>query len=167
MSTMDQLREGLSRAWETVTEGWRELAERTGDALTRFHTSRTHGELETREDRIARESANWSLLAAEMSVRDDEVEVAIEIPGMEPDNFDIQVADDVLVVRGEKRVESERAHGDFQLMERAYGRFERAMRLPVPVDDDSAKASYKRGVLRITLPRSTAGNARRIEVKGA
>lgn len=167
MSTMDQLREGLSKAWETVTEGWRELAERTGDALTRFHAPRPHGEIDTREDRIARASARWSLLAAEMNVRDHEVEVAIEVPGMEADDFDIQVADDVLVVRGEKRVESDRVHGDFQLMERAYGRFERAMRLPVPVDDNAAKASYERGVLRIVLPRSTAGRARRIEVKGA
>jgi HSP20 family protein len=50
-------------------------------------------------------------------------------------------------------------------MERAYGRFERALRLPVSVSDDGAAASYKRGVLRISVPRSTpVARARRIEV---
>ncbi len=165
MSTLNQLRNGLTRAWETVTEGWRELVERAGDALTRFQPRRSGGDMDTREERIAERGARWGVLAAEVKVDDNEVEVDIEIPGMEPDDFEIQVVDDVLVVHGEKKVQRERTQGRFHVMERAYGAFERAVRLPVPVDESGARASYRRGVLHIALPRSEFHKARRIEVK--
>jgi HSP20 family protein len=165
MSTLHQLRDGLTRAWETVTEGWRELVERAGDALTRFHPSSAGGELQTREERIAYHGSRWGVLAAEVKLLDDHVEVDIEVPGMESEDFDIQVADDVLVVRGEKRVERERKDGRYHVMERAYGAFERAVRLPVAVDESGARARYRRGVLHISLPRSEAHRTRRIEVQ--
>lgn len=166
MSTLNQLRDGLTRAWETVTEGWRELVERAGDALTRFHPPRpVEGELETREDRFAGGGARWGLLAAEVKLGDEHVEVDLEVPGMEPEDFDIQVVEDVLVVRGEKRMQRERTAGRFHVMERAYGAFERAVRLPVPVEESGATARYRRGVLHLSLPRSAAHRARRIEVR--
>ena len=151
MSTLDQLREGLTRAWETVTEGWRELVERAGDALTRFHHKQGGTEVETREERIARQGARWGVLAAEVKLTDDD--------------FEIDVVDDVLVIRGEKHVERERNEGRYHVMERAYGAFERAVRLPAAVDEARAKASYRRGVLHVSLPRSSAHKTRRIEVK--
>ena len=165
MSTLNQFREGLSRAWESVTEGWRELVERAGDALTRFHPRHARGEVETRDDRIARSGARWGVLAAEVEVDDKQVDVHIEVPGMEAKDFDISVEDGALVVRGEKKVQHERREGRFHVMERAYGAFERAVRLPVPVDESGAKAAYDRGVLRVTLPRSQAAGAHRIEVQ--
>ena len=91
MSTLNQLRNGLSRAWESVTEGWRELTERAGDALTRFHPRPHGGEVETREDRIAIQGARWGLLAAEVRLDDDDVEVRLEAPGMDPGDFEIRV----------------------------------------------------------------------------
>ncbi len=166
MSTLNQMREGLTRAWESVTEGWRELVERAGDVLTRFHPRHSGGaELERRGERVATEGARWGVLAAEVRVDDDDVAIDLEVPGMEPEDFEIQVIDDVLVVRGEKKVERERKDGRYHVMERAYGAFERAVRLPVPVDDARAQASYKRGVLRIVVPRSEAHKRRRIDVK--
>lgn len=166
MSTLNQLREGLARAWDSVTEGWRELTERAGDALTRFHPrDRSGGALESREDRIAHQGARWGVLAAEVNVDDDVVEIRLEAPGMDPEDFEIRVADDVLVVQGEKKVERERRDGQYHIMERAYGAFERAVRLPVPVDETRAQARYDRGVLEVSLPRSPAHKARRIEVK--
>jgi HSP20 family protein len=165
MSTVDQLRQGLTRAWETVTEGWRELVERAGDALTRFHPRQSSGEVETHEERIAQRGARWGVLAAEVKVDDDHVEVDIEVPGMEADDFEIQVVDDILVVRGEKRVQRERKEGRFHVMERAYGAFERAVRLPVQVKESEAQARYRRGVLHVSMPRSDAHRVRRIEVQ--
>lgn len=164
MSTFDQVREGLTRAWETVTDGWRELLDRAGDALTRFHPRSPGGEVESREHRIARSGARWGLLAAEVKVDDERVEVDLEVPGMNADDFDIEVRDDVLVVRGEKKVQRERSEGHFHIMERAYGAFERAVRLPVAVDDGAAGARYHQGVLHITLPRAQANRSRRISV---
>jgi len=165
MSTLNQIREGLTRAWETVTEGWRELVERAGDSLTRFHPRESDGELETREERISQRSVRWGVLAAEVKVNDDEVEVAIEVPGMDADDFELHVSDDVLVVHGEKKVQRERKQGRFHIMERAYGAFERAVRLPVPVDESGAQASYTRGVLHIVLPRTETHKVRRIKVQ--
>lgn len=168
MSTLEHLKGGLSRAWETVSEGWRELVERAGDALTRFQPGHTRGDVETAQDRVARAGSRWGLVAAEVVLGDDEVEVTMEIPGMEADDFDIQVVDDVLVVRGEKKVQHERKRGEFHIMERAYGRFERALRLPAAVDEAGAEASYKRGVLRIHVPRSApTPSSKRIEVTRA
>lgn len=166
MSTLEHLRGGLSSAWETVSEGWRELVERAGDALTRFQPGHARAEVETPEDRMARAGSRWGLVAAEVMLGDDEVDVAMEIPGMEADDFDIQIVDDLLVVRGEKKVRRERKRGEYHILERAYGRFERALRLPVAVDDAGAEASYKRGVLRVSVPRSTpVATTGRIEVK--
>ena len=165
MSTLEHLRGGLSRAWESVTEGWREFVERAGNALTRFHPAHSSGEVETAEDRMAREGSRWGVVAAEVALGDDDVVVTMEVPGMEAGDFDIEIVDDVLVVRGEKKFQREHQHGQYHVMERAYGRFERALRLPVSVSDEGAAASYKRGVLHISVPRSTpVARARRIEV---
>lgn len=165
MSSLEHLRGGLSRAWESVTEGWREFVDRAGNALTRFHPAHSGGEVETAEDRMARQGSRWGVVAAEVALGDDEVVVSMELPGMEAGDFDIQIVDDVLVVRGEKKFQREHQHGQYHVMERAYGRFERALRLPVSVSDDGATASYKRGVLHISVPRSSpVTRARHIEV---
>ena len=123
MSTLRQLRSGFSRALDTISEGWNELVERTGNALTRFHLPRSGSGVETPEDRVARDGVRWGVLAAEVSVDEESVHVAMEVPGMNKDSFDIHLTDDVLVVRGEKKVERESKHGRYYVMERAYGRF--------------------------------------------
>lgn len=168
MSILEQPRAGLSRAWERVTEGWHEFVARAGDALTRFRPAHTGGELETPADRVAREASRWGVVAAEVVLADDAIDVAMEIPGMEGDDFDIEIVDDVLVVRGEKKVERDRSRGHYHVMERAYGRFERALRLPAPANEAGAKATYRRGVLHISIPLATpVSGSRRIEVKSA
>jgi HSP20 family protein len=107
----------------------------------------------------------WGVLAAEIGVDDECVSVSPEIPGMRADEFEIDVQDDILVVRGEKHMESTGMRGRFHVMERAYGGFERALRLPASVDKDAASATYERGVLNISLPRlATAGN-RQVKIK--
>jgi len=55
MSTLRQLKSGVSRAWDTISEGWSELVERTGSALTRFHLPRSGPGVESPEDRLARD----------------------------------------------------------------------------------------------------------------
>ena len=163
MSTLEHLRGGLSRAWESVAEGWREFVERAGDALTRFQPARSRSEVETAEDRMAREGPRWGVVTAEVVLGDDDVDITMEVPGMEAGDFDIEIVDDVLVVRGEKKVQREHKRGQYHIMERAYGRFE--LRLPVAVDEAGAAARYRRGVLGISVPRSTpVAKTRRIEV---
>jgi HSP20 family protein len=165
VSTLRQLQEGLDRAWASLQSGWRALTQGASQALTRF----LPGERDS-EDEEARAlqaaSPGWGLLAAEVREDDGEVCVRIEIPGLEPDALEIQFVDGILVVSGEKRVAREERRGRYHVTERAYGRFERALPLPVEVDESQARAEYTHGVLSIWLPKHRRVAARRIPVRG-
>ncbi|MFA7558154.1 MAG: Hsp20/alpha crystallin family protein [Hydrogenophaga sp.] len=163
MTTLNQLRDGLQRALENLSEGWQELRERTAQALTRF--SPTRRDVQSAEDQVALHSSRWGLLAAEVREEPDQVIVRMEAPGMDGDDFDISVVDRrMLLVRGEKRVEREETSGHYLLMESAYGRFERAIPLPAEVDESRTRAAYRRGVLRVQLPKLNGGARRRITI---
>lgn len=167
MNPFEQIRRGLFDTWESVAAGWHELWQRAGTALTRFHPAPKGGD-DPEKAQLKRDSSPWSLLAAEVAEGDTEIDVRIEIPGMEAKDFEIDVVGDHLVVRGEKRIEREAAHGEYTLLERAYGRFERRVRLPADVDDKAAKATYRRGVLHVRLPKvSGAARKTKIEVAGS
>lgn len=79
--------------------------------------------------------------------------VTVELPGMDQKDLEVTLYDDVLVVRGEKRVESKEEKGEFYRLERAHGRFERAVPLPTAVDGDHADAKLQKGVLTVVLPK--------------
>ena len=166
MGSLDQVRHGLNRLWDNLTEGWQHLRDRASNAMTRFSPLRSSSELETAEERFIHNASPWGLLTAELSEDDKQIKVRLEAPGMEADDFDLSVVDDHLLIRGEKKVQREQSEGRYYMMECAYGRFERALPLPAPVDEDKARATYKRGVLSITLPKLQAGATRRIAVKG-
>lgn len=162
MSTVNQLRQGLSRGFENFAEGWRHLLERASDALTRFSPVRQ--EVESPGALVERYAPRWGLVAAELREDNDTLVVKLEVPGMEPEQLDVDVVDDFLVVRGEKRVEREEAKGRYHVMECAYGSFERAVRLPMPVDPARTRAHYRHGILTITLPKLSQSSMRRIQV---
>jgi HSP20 family protein len=164
MSTLDQFRNSLGKTWEHLAEGWHKLRESAEHAMTRFRPLGQQRDLDTWEDQVIRHSADWGLLAAEVQEHEDAITVRLEVPGMDEDNFDIDVIDDYLVVRGEKRVEKDRQEGRFHVMECAYGSFERAVPLPVQVDGNAAKARYRHGVLSISLPKHPRARRRRIPV---
>jgi HSP20 family protein len=106
----------------------------------------------------------WGVLAAEVSDDGDKVVVRLEAPGMAKDDFDLQVMDGYLIVRGEKRLEREETKGRYHVTECAYGHFERAIPLPDEVDTAKASASYKRGVLRVELPKDASHRRAPIKV---
>lgn len=160
MSTLSQIREGLSRAWDSITEGWRELREMAAEALTRFQPT-----ADSNDNLPQHRSVRWGLLAAEVADDDRDVVVKLEVPGMRPDDFELEVVGDVLVVRGEKRVSWDNRVGDFYVSERAYGRFERAVQLPASVDESEAKARYDAGVLTVRLPKTQPRKRARITIE--
>ncbi len=162
MSTLQQIKSGVSQAWDNLIEGWQHLYRKAAGAITRF-TRGDAGEEEQRE--LVLRSAGWGMLPAEVFDDDEKVIVRMEVPGMESADFDIQVVENYLVVSGHKRVERERTEGRFHVLERAYGSFERAIPLPEEVVADEANASYRRGVLEVVLPKSSARRRRKIEVK--
>lgn len=162
---LDQLREGLGRAWDSVSEGWRRLWDRAGDALTRFRPAR-RGELQTAQEQAVAYGPGWGLLTADIREDEERLEVRLEVPGMERDAFDIDVIEgNVLVVRGEKQAQSSGNRGRYHVVECAYGRFERTLRLPAAVDESGARATYRRGVLAIELPKAAPARRRRVEVR--
>jgi HSP20 family protein len=160
MSTLNQLREGLNEVWDTLVDGWQRLYRRASNAITRFTPGDNKG---TGQD-IAVRSAGWGVLAAEVFDDNDRIVVRLEAPGLDKSDFDLEVLDNYLVVRGEKQIERERTEGRYHVTECAYGRFERAIPLPEEVESTKAQASYKKGVLRIMLPKSASRRRRRITV---
>lgn len=99
----------------------------------------------------------------------DHVEVSIELPGMEMKDIEVSVSDDMLTVKGEKKVERQEDKKGYYLSERSYGAIYRTIPLPPGVDGEKADASFKNGVLTIKLPQTPEAQAKvkRIEVKGA
>ena len=96
----------------------------------------------------------------EVSETDRELKVEAELPGMDEKDLDVLLDNGVLTLRGEKK--SETQDKDRRISERYYGRFERQIPLPVEVQEDKINASFKKGVLTVTLPKS-AEAAQRIK----
>lgn len=82
---------------------------------------------------------------------DKQYKIAPEVPGVEEKDIQITLDNDVLMVRGEKRREQEKKEGGFHRVERSYGSFQRALNLPDDANRDSIKASFKNGVLTVTI----------------
>jgi len=103
----------------------------------------------------------------DVSESDQEIQIAAGLPGLGEKDVEVTVADDTLTIRGEKKEESERKERDHHVMERSYGTFSRTLRLPFAVDAGQAKAVFKDGVLRITIPKPKEVQQRthRIEVR--
>lgn len=167
MPSMHQLRDEIGEAWEGLVHGWQRLYGRAGAAITRF-SARGQGQradLSTVEDQeTALRSAGWGVLAAEVHEEPDRIVVRLEAPGLDKEDIDVQVVQDFLVIRGEKHLERERSEGRYHIAECAYGSFERAIPLPEAVETGAASASYRRGVLRVVLPKVAERRRRSIPV---
>jgi HSP20 family protein len=96
----------------------------------------------------------------------DQIVLEAELPGMNREDFDLSIENNVITLRGERRFEKEDDGDNYHRVERAYGTFTRSFTLPQTVSAEGANAEYKNGVLRVTLPKREEVKARRIEVKG-
>ncbi len=95
----------------------------------------------------------------------DAMIIRVELPGMKREDIKVTVAEDTVTISGERRYESERKDRTFHRVERAYGSFQRAIALPVSVQGDKAEASYRAGVLELTLPKAERVKAREITIE--
>ncbi len=82
-----------------------------------------------------------------------EVCVRAELAGVQPSDVELRIEGNLLMLRGEKRDESEREQGDFHVMERSFGRFQRAVQLPYGPGPGQVKAQFDNGVLTIHIPK--------------
>jgi len=105
--------------------------------------------------------------ATDLVEREKEFQISAELPGMEEKDIEIGITRDMLTIKGEKREEKEEKKKDYYMSERSYGSFQRSFRLPDGVDRDKIDAKYEKGVLTITLPKTTEAQKqeRKIPIK--
>ncbi|MEP6636505.1 MAG: Hsp20/alpha crystallin family protein [Acidobacteriota bacterium] len=96
----------------------------------------------------------------------DQIVLEAELPGMNREDFDLTVENNVITLRGERQFEKKDDTDNYHRVERSYGSFTRSFTLPQTVSTEGATAEYRNGVLRVTLPKREEKKARRIEVKG-
>lgn len=116
--------------------------------------------------RPARESAGQAMLTPRIEVRETEsaLEVTAELPGIQQEDIQIDLQDDMLVVRGEKRFYKTEEKSDLHLSERAYGSFSRSIGLPFRADAGQVQASMTDGILKITVPKPQNGGKGRTRI---
>jgi HSP20 family protein len=105
----------------------------------------------------------------DVTENDKEIVIAAELPGLERKDVEISLENDVLTIRGEKKVESEEKDDkkNYHLKERSYGVFYRMLQLPPGIDPSSVQATMSNGVLKIAIPKPARSEAKKIEVKEA
>lgn len=140
----------IGRAWENLSEGWRELLSRSSNALTHFSRGKEApgGELAA--------FPRWGLLAGDVEETAKDILVRVELPGLDKEDCHVSIEGNVLYMNGEKRIEREAGDSTYHVMERAYGSFQRAIPLPRNVDADKAEANFRNGVLTIRVPKSAS-----------
>lgn len=103
--------------------------------------------------------------ALDVEETEDQFTLVVELPGVSPEDVDITLEENVLTISGERTFYDEKTEATFRRVERAYGRFHRAVRLPDRVAGDQVEASYRDGLLTITVPKAEESKPRRIEVR--
>jgi HSP20 family protein len=104
----------------------------------------------------------------DVSETDKELKVCAELPGVSEKDVDVRLEDDVLVIRAEKKFERKDEKENYHFMERSYGTFQRALRLPGPVEPEQVQASFENGVLTVTVPKTEQQErSRRIQIGGS
>lgn len=111
----------------------------------------------------------WDRFGPALDVEEDdnEIRVTAELPGLDPDDFKVEIMDNRLYLRGEKKTSRTDKRRGYRYSESRYGYFSRVVPLPAEVDSDKATASFKHGLLRMKLPKTEAAKARRVRVKVA
>jgi HSP20 family protein len=93
-----------------------------------------------------------------------DITVTAELPGVKQEEVEISITDDVLTLKGEKKEEKEVKEKNYHRIERSYGSFQRSIGLPTGVQADKAKATYKDGILSITVPKVEEAKPKQIKI---
>ena len=103
--------------------------------------------------------------AMDIRETDEAYIVEADVPGIKREDVKIEINDDVLTIKGERKVEQEENKKDYRRIERQYGSFRRSVSIPSGIQHDAVEAKFDDGVLRVTLPKREDTKPRRIEVK--
>ncbi|MBN1909605.1 MAG: Hsp20/alpha crystallin family protein [Pirellulales bacterium] len=107
---------------------------------------------------------NWSLgWGLDVDDRNNDIVVRAEAPGFDPEDFDVQISGNHLIVRAEHKQESKKKD-EFSYR---YGTFQRVIPLPNGIEEDKVSANYRHGVLQITVPKGERAKGKRIAIKAS
>ena len=95
----------------------------------------------------------------------DEIVVKADLPGMNKDEIEVTVTENVVTIKGEKKKEEEVKEKDYYRRERSYGSFVRSVQLPSEVKSDQIKANFKDGVLEVRMPKTEEAKKKSVSVK--
>ena len=102
---------------------------------------------------------------ADVRETDEEVIVTVDLPGMDKGDIEINVTEDTLEVKAERKAEKEEKEEEFYRKERTFARCERSLKLPAEVKADEAKASLKDGVLEVHLPKVAVTARKKVKIE--
>ena len=94
----------------------------------------------------------------------NEIVVKAELPGIRQEDIDIELTGDTLTIKGQRKFEDTARKDNYVRIERAYGQFQRAFTIGVPVQNEAVTAGYKDGVLEVHLPKSEATKPKKVKV---
>jgi HSP20 family protein len=157
---------GAWRPFETLRREVEQLFDDFGSDFLRLPTRRSFFDFEP----LWRREAVWEAApAVDVTESEKAYEITAELPGMEEKNIEVKVANGNLTIKGEKQEEKEEKKKNYYLHERHFGSFERSFEMPGGLDADKIEASFKKGVLTITLPKTPEAQkpAKKIEAKAA
>ena len=108
-----------------------------------------------------------TLPSMDVSETDKAIEIVAELPGLEKKDVELNLVNNLLTIRGEKKNQREEKNKDYHLLERSFGSFSRAVELPQGVDPEDISAEIANGVLKVTVKKPTPKQSRQIEIKSA
>jgi HSP20 family protein len=111
-----------------------------------------------------RNGGAWNL-ALDVAEDTDNYIVKASVPGINPDDIEITLTDNVLTIKGETKAEQESKETNWHVRERRYGSFMRSVTLPAPVDADKVEATNEHGVLTLRLPKAEAVKPKKIAIR--
>jgi HSP20 family protein len=105
----------------------------------------------------------------DLGATEDAYSISVEVPGVEAKDVHVDIANDILTIRGEKKQEKEEKDRHYYRLERSYGNFQRILSLPEDADRDNVTASFKNGILRVKIPRKPlpAPDVRKIDIQSS
>ena len=102
---------------------------------------------------------------ADVAESENEIRVMVELPGMKPEDIQLDLENNVLTISGQKKEERQEERDTWHLSERRYGKFSRSFVLPREVEPEQIAAHFEDGVLQVRIPKSERARRRRIEIQ--
>jgi HSP20 family protein len=116
-------------------------------------------------NRSIAEFGNLWYPAIDVSEDEKNVYVRVDLPGVSKDDIDVSIEDDVLTIKGERKIEEEKKGKKYHIIERGYGSFQRMVQLGVIVDQENIKAKYNHGILEIVLIKVEKEKGKKINIE--